>query len=209
MLTKESTRLVIKEIMKLYPNADTALNYDNDFQLLIAVMLSAQTTDLAVNKVTPTLFATYPNPEALAQAKIEDVQEHLKTIGLYKNKAKYAIGIGKRLLVDFDSQVPDTRKDLMSLPGVGRKTANVILSVAFNQAAFPVDTHITRVSKHHKIAEADWNVRQIEDRIVECLDPEDLHHAHLAMILFGREICHPRNPKCANYPQLYVGMEDD
>ncbi len=207
MLSKECTRQVIEEIMKLFPDATPALNFSNNYELLIAVMLSAQTTDIAVNKVTEKLFEDYPDPYTLAQAEPEDIENYIKTIGLYKNKSKYAVGIARDLVNKFDGVVPSTRKELTSLPGVGQKTSNVIQSVGFGIPAFAVDTHVSRVAKHHNLVEENYTVKQIEERLTDCLPEEYWHHAHLAMILFGRQICHPRNPKCENYPQLYLCNE--
>ncbi|MDO4680692.1 MAG: endonuclease III [Aerococcus sp.] len=209
MLTKQCTRHVIEEIIKLYPNVTSALNFNNPFELLIAVMLSAQTTDRAVNGLTPKLFATYPTPEAMAKATPEEVAPYIRTIGLYRNKSKYLVETAQKLVAEFNGEVPKTRKDLESLPGVGRKTANVVLSVGFGIPAFAVDTHVTRIAKHHHIAEPDWTPRQIEDRVMECLPKEEWLPAHQALIYFGREICHPRNPECHNYPQLYTCLEEE
>ena len=203
MLNKIQAEHVLNTIMDLYPNPKPSLNFDNEFQLLLAVMLSAQTTDAAVNKVTPTLFEKYQTPADLAVANYKDVQKLISSIGLYKRKTEYAIGIAKSLVENFDCKVPKKRSDLESLPGVGRKTASVVLSLTFNIPAFPVDTHITRVSKHHKIVSQNANTREIEKRICSILPPEKWHHAHLALIYFGREICHPKNPICDTILELY------
>lgn len=204
MLSPKCARHVLEEIIKLYPNAETVLTYRNHFELLIAVMLSAQTTDLAVNKVTPALFERFPDPAAFSQSSPEEIAPYIQSIGLYKNKSKYIYQTACRLMEFFQGEVPDNRKELESLPGVGRKTANVILSVAFQQPAFPVDTHVSRVCKHHQIVPQDANPRQIEDIVVGLLEPEQLYAAHHALIFFGREVCHPRKPQCHLYPQLYT-----
>lgn len=206
MLTKESARYVIEEIMKLYPDVETVLEYNNPYELLIAVMLSAQTTDVAVNKVTPALFERYPNPEAVVASSPEEIAPYIQTIGLYRNKSKYIYHCCLDLVEKFDSQVPNTRKELESLAGVGRKTANVVLSVAFDIPAFAVDTHVSRVLKHHEIVPESYNPRQIEDYVVEILPADKLSQAHQSLIFFGRNVCHPRNPKCHEYPQLYEGL---
>ncbi|MDO4670900.1 MAG: endonuclease III [Aerococcus sp.] len=209
MLTKECTRHVIEEIIKLYPNVTSALHFNNPFELLVAVMLSAQTTDRAVNKLTPALFATYPTPKSLSEATPEEVAPYIQSIGLYRNKSQYLVKTAKKLVQDFNGDVPKTRKELESLPGVGRKTANVVLSVGFGIPAFAVDTHVTRIAKHHHIAEPDWTPRQIEERVMASLPKEEWLAAHQAMIYFGREICHPRHPECENYPQLYTCLEEE
>lgn len=209
MLTKECTRHVIEEIIKLFPNAEPALNYENPFQLVCAVLLSAQTTDIAVNKVTKDLFQDFPTPEAMSKATPEIIEPYIKTIGLYHNKSKYLVQTAQKLVNDYQGQVPDNRRALESLPGVGRKTASVVLSVGFDIPAFAVDTHVSRVSKHHHIAEPNWTPRQIEKRVCECLPESEWLDAHLAMILFGRQICHPKNPECENYPQLHTCLTEE
>lgn len=206
MLSRESAVRVINEIINLYPNVETVLNYSNEFELLIAVILSAQTTDIAVNKVTELLFADYPTPDALAQATPAEIEQYLKSIGLYRNKSTYIIKCAQDIVERFAGQVPANRRDLQSLAGVGRKTANVILSVAFNIPAFAVDTHVTRVCKHHKIVPEFATTRQIEDYVVSIMPSEQLTQAHQSIIFFGREICHPRNPECHHYPQLYEDL---
>lgn len=203
MLSKACARHVLEEIIKLYPNAKPALNYSNHFELLVSVMLSAQTTDEAVNKVTPDLFKKFPNPEAVVKSSPEEIEPYLKSIGLYRNKSKFLYQMSKQLVDQFKGEVPHTRKELESLSGVGRKTANVVLSIAFDTPAFAVDTHITRICKHHKIVPENATTLQIEKRVTEVLPPKLWTQAHLSMLLFGRNICHPRNPECHNYPQLY------
>lgn len=207
MLTKECARKVIEEIIALYPDVETILNYRNNFELLVAVMLSAQTTDIAVNKATVALFERFPNPEAVVQASPAEIEPYIQSIGLYRNKAKYLYQCSQQLVEKFAGEVPGNRKDLESLAGVGRKTANVILSVGFNIPAFAVDTHVSRVCKHHQLVPENASPRQIEDYIVSILPPELLTQAHQSIIFFGRNVCHPRQPKCEQYPQLYSCQE--
>lgn len=209
MLTKECARQVILEIIKLFPDAQPELNFSNHYELLLSVMLSAQTTDVAVNKVTPALFEAYPNPYILAQAPVEEIANYIKTIGLYRNKAKYLKACGQELSDRHQGQVPANRQDLEALSGVGRKTANVVLSVGFGIPAFAVDTHIHRICIHHEIVDPGANVRQVENRVMEVLEPELWTQAHQSMILFGRRICHPRNPECHHYPQLFKCQEHE
>lgn len=192
MLTKECARKVIEEIIALYPDVETILNYRNNFELLVAVMLSAQTTDIAVNKATVALFERFPNPEAVVQASPAEIEPYIQSIGLYRNKAKYLYQCSQQLVEKFAGEVPGNRKDLESLAGVGRKTANVILSVGFNIPAFAVDTHVSRVCKHHQLVPENASPRQIEDYIVSILPPELLTQAHQSIIFFGRNVCHPR-----------------
>lgn len=203
VLSKKRARKVIEEIIALYPHAKPSLNFTNHFELLVAVMLSAQTTDAAVNQVTPALFKAYPSPEAMAQASEADLAKYISRLGLYRNKAKYLKKCAQQLVEDFGGQVPHTRKELENLAGVGRKTANVVMSVGFGIPAFAVDTHVERICKHHEIVKKSASPLEVEKRVMEVLPREEWLPAHQAMILFGREVCHPKNPECHNYPQLY------
>lgn len=207
MLTKKCARHVIEEIMALYPDVETVLNYRNNYELLVAVMLSAQTTDIAVNKATIGLFERFPNPQAVIEASPAEIEPYIQSIGLYRNKAKYLFQCCQQLVHRFAGEVPNNRKDLESLAGIGRKTANVVLSIGFNIPAFAVDTHVSRVCKHHELVPQNATPRQIEDYIVSILPAEQLTQAHQSIIFFGRNICHPRNPECANHPQLYTCQE--
>lgn len=207
MLTKECARKVIEEIMALYPDVETILNYRNNYELLVAVMLSAQTTDIAVNKATVALFERFPNPATVVQASPAEIEPYIQSIGLYRNKAKYLFQCCQQLVERFNGEVPSNRKDLESLAGIGRKTANVVLSVGFNVPAFAVDTHVSRVCKHHDLVPENATPRQIEDYIVSILPADQLTQAHQSIIFFGRNICHPRHPACENYPQLYSCQE--
>lgn len=193
LLTSEETTKVIRAMGELFPEAKAELNHDSPFQLLIAVILSAQTTDVGVNKVTPGLFEAYPTPEALMQADREDIIEKIKTIGLYRNKAKFIKSCATDIVERFGGEVPQTRKELQSLAGVGRKTANVVMSVAFDEPAIAVDTHVNRISKKFNIAPKDASIRQVENCLMEKL-PEDLwSQAHHWLIFFGRYQCPARD----------------
>ena len=193
LLTSEETTKVIRAMGELFPEAKAELNHDSPFQLLIAVILSAQTTDVGVNKVTPGLFEAYPTPEALMQADREDIIEKIKTIGLYRNKAKFIKSCATDIVERFGGEVPQTRKELQSLAGVGRKTANVVMSVAFAEPAIAVDTHVNRISKKFNIAPEDASIRQVENCLMEKL-PEDLwSQAHHWLIFFGRYQCPARD----------------
>lgn len=193
LLTSEETTKVIRAMGQLFPEAKAELNHDSPFQLLIAVILSAQTTDVGVNKVTPGLFEAYPTPEALMQADREDIMEKIKTIGLYRNKAKFIKSCATDIVERFGGEVPQTRKELQSLAGVGRKTANVVMSVAFDEPAIAVDTHVNRISKKFNIAPKDASIRQVENCLMEKL-PEDLwSQAHHWLIFFGRYQCPARD----------------
>lgn len=192
LLSKQETIQVIEAMGKLYPQAKTELHYENDFQLLIAVILSAQTTDVGVNKVTPALFEAYPNPKLLMEADVEDIREKIKTIGLYRNKGKYIQACAKKLVKDFNGIVPDNRKDLESLPGVGRKTANVVLSVIFDKPEIAVDTHVERISKKLRIVPQNASVRETEEILKKKLPSTMWGEAHHRMIFFGRYQCPAR-----------------
>lgn len=170
----------------VFPSPRSELNYDNVFQLLIAVILSAQTTDVAVNKVTPALFEAYPTPEDLANANKEDIMGYLKTIGLYKNKSNFIIETSKKLVNEFNGQVPQTREELMTLPGVGRKTANVVLAEGFNIPAIAVDTHVERVAKRLGWASEDDSVLQVEMKLMDLIPRERWREAHHQILLLGR-----------------------
>ncbi|MBM7636173.1 endonuclease III [Streptococcus saliviloxodontae] len=203
VLSKKKARYVIEEIIALFPDAEPSLDFRNHFELVIAVLLSAQTTDVAVNKVTPALFEAFPTPEAMAAAPEEVLATYISRLGLYKNKAKYMKKCAQQLVDDFGGQVPSTRKELESLAGVGRKTANVVMSVGFGIPAFAVDTHVERICKHHDIVPQSATPRQVEDYVCSILPKKLWLSAHQAMIYFGRAICHPKNPECHEYPQLY------
>lgn len=199
MNSKERSRDILEQIIAIYPDAATILNYSNTFELLIAVMLSAQTTDIAVNKVTGALFKRFPTPYAFASSSPEEIEPYIKSIGLYRNKAKHIFTCCNQLIRDFNGEVPNNRDDLESLTGVGRKTANVLLTVGFGIPAFPVDTHVSRVCKHHGIVPKDATPLEIE-KIITAILPEELwNQAHHSIIFFGRNICSPRNPKCDEY----------
>ena len=203
VLSKKRARKVLEEIIALYPDAKPSLDFRNHFELLVAVLLSAQTTDAAVNKATPGLFAAYPTAEAMAAADVQEISRYISRLGLYRNKAKFLKECAQQLLDRHDGQVPQIREELEALSGVGRKTANVVLSVGFGIPAFAVDTHVRRICKHHDIVKKSATPLETEKRVVEVLPAELWLPAHQAMIYFGREVCHPKNPECHNFPQLY------
>lgn len=192
LLTSEQTQAVVTAMMALYPQSRPELTYTNNFELLCAVVLSAQTTDIAVNKVTPALFQAYPTPEAMGQAEVEEIVTKIQQIGLYRNKAKFLKGLSQKLVEEFDSQVPNTRAALESLPGVGRKTANVVLAAGFGIPAFAVDTHIDRVTKRFHMVPEGATVRKVEDVMMEKLPEAIWGVAHHSILLFGRYQCTAR-----------------
>ena len=179
------------------PVAETELHYENPFQLLIAVILSAQCTDKRVNMITPALFEAFPTPEALANTTPEVVFEYIRSVSYPNNKAKHLVGMAQMLVKDFHGEVPDTLENLIKLPGVGRKTANVIQSVVFNKAAMAVDTHVFRVS--HRIGLVPPTCTTplaTEKHLVKYIPKELIPTAHHWLILHGRYVCTARNPKC-------------
>ena len=196
---KNST-YIIKKLNQLYPDAKCELIHHNDFELLIAVVLSAQTTDERVNSVTPSLFKKYPDAKSLSKAKNTDVEKIIKPIGLYHNKALNIIKLSEELCTRFDGNVPDNREQLQSLPGVGRKTANVILNNCFDYPAFAVDTHVSRVSKRLGIADVDDSVELIEEKLMNCYPKKNWGKLHHQFIFFGRYKCKAKKPECNNCP---------
>lgn len=188
---------VMDALGKMHPEAMCALDHGSEFELLVAVVLSAQTTDVSVNKVTPELFRKYPVPEALASASQADVIDTIRTIGLYKTKSANIIKLAQKLVDDFGGAVPDTFEELTSLPGVGRKTANVVMAEAFGKPAIAVDTHVFRVSNRIGLTDAK-DVDATEDQLKERLPENMWIRAHHLLIFHGRKICHARKPDCEN-----------
>ena len=192
--TSEITE-ILDRLDEQYPDADCALDHRNVFELLIAVVLSAQTTDVSVNKVTPALFEKYPTPEALAAATEEDLQEILRRIGMYKTKARNIKKLSEQLIAEFNGQVPEDQKLLESLPGVGRKTANVVMAVGFGHQRIAVDTHVFRVSNRIGLV-SEKDVLKTEMALMDTLPEERWTEAHHSLIFHGRRCCDARKPKC-------------
>lgn len=186
---------ILDRLRAAYPEAECALTHQNTYELLIAVVLSAQTTDKSVNKVSGSLFAAYPTPAELAQAQQQDVIAIIKTIGMYKTKSKNIIALAQQLQERFDGKVPDQYDDLVSLPGVGRKTANVVLSVGFGQQRIAVDTHVFRVSNRIGIV-SEKDVLKTELALMKALPEDRWTEAHHSLIFHGRNCCSARNPAC-------------
>ena len=180
---------------KMHPEASCALVHQDRFQLLAAVVLSAQTTDKSVNKVTPQLFGRYPDPESLAAADVHDVEDIIRTIGLYKNKAASLIRLSGKLLSDFGGEVPGTYEDLVSLPGVGRKTANVVLAEGFGVPRIAVDTHVFRVARRIGLASGK-DVTEVEEMLMQRIPRDHWIRMHHLLIFHGRKCCSSRQPKC-------------
>jgi endonuclease-3 len=187
---------IFEALSKATPHPTTELIYQTPFQLLIAVILSAQATDKSVNKATLLLFNKAPNAKRLAQMQLKDIELCIKTIGLYKTKAKNILETAKIIDAEFEGQVPKDRLALEALPGVGRKTANVILNTIFNEPTIAVDTHIFRIANRINLAPGE-NVIQVEKKLIKLTPKEFLHDAHHLLILHGRYTCIARQPKCS------------
>ena len=177
------------------PSPASELDYVNPFTLLVAVVLSAQATDKSVNLATKDLFAVADTPEKMLALGEEKLISYIKTIGLYKNKAKHVLGLSAKLISDFEGKIPDNREDLMKLPGVGRKTANVVLNVIFHQPTMPVDTHLLRICPKIGLAQGK-TPEQIEKSLLERIPVDFLQNAHHWILLHGRYVCTARNPHC-------------
>ena len=188
---------VMDRLETMHPEAACALDFGTHFQLLAAVMLSAQTTDVSVNKVTPVLFDRYPTAEAMAEADPLEVQEIIKTIGLYKNKSKNLTALSKVLVSEYGGSVPGRFEDLVRLPGVGRKTANVVLAEGFGEARIAVDTHVFRVSNRIGLTDAK-DPAGVENTLMDRLPEEQWSRAHHLLIFHGRKVCHARRPDCGS-----------
>ena len=194
---KIDNKAILKKLSVHYPQAATSLNFDNPFQLLVATVLSAQTTDQQVNRITNELFKIVSKPEDLAAMQSEELEPYLKSCGLYRHKSRYLIAASKMLLECYGGKVPESMEELIKLPGVGRKTANVILSSAFGIPALAVDTHVFRVSKRLGLA-AGKNVERVEEELREIIPEEEWRVAHHWLIAHGRQVCHARNPRCSS-----------
>ena len=189
--------LILERLARAYPGATTALHHKNIFQLLISVILSAQTTDARVNMVTPQLFEKYPTPDALTKASTRDVERIIKSIGFYHVKSKSIISAARVLDENFGGRVPKTMDELLTIPGVGRKTANVVLAVAFGQSAIAVDTHVFRVANRLALARATTPAK-MEQALMKVVPKPHWGDVSQWLILHGRQVCHARNPQCAD-----------
>lgn len=186
---------ILGRLANTYPNASTDLNYSTPFELLVAVILSAQSTDAQVNKITAKLFEKYNTPEALAALTPDELAEHIKGCGLFRNKSKFLVATSRLLVTNYHGKIPQNREELEKLPGVGRKTANVVLGVAFGQNTFPVDTHVQRLA--HRLGLASGKTpAQVEQELCEKIPPEWWQPCHHWLIQHGRKVCDARKPRC-------------
>jgi endonuclease III len=201
MSRKERFEFVLAYFLSNFPEPVTELQYQNPYQLLVAVILSAQCTDKRINLTTPALFAQYPTPAHLAAAEPEDVFAYIKSISYPNNKAKHLVGMARLLVANFSGEVPSELSDLQTLPGVGRKTANVVRSVVFNQPAMAVDTHVFRVSRRISLVPLTAKTPiAVEKGLIRYIEPDLVNRAHHWLILHGRYICLARTPKCTVCP---------
>lgn len=196
MTKKQRYNAVLQWFEQNMPIAESELVFHNEYELLVAVMLSAQCTDKRVNMVTPKLFEQYPTPQNLAQASEEDIFQIIRSISYPNAKAKHLKGMAEKLISDYQGQVPNTVEALQTLPGVGRKTANVVCAVAWNQPTMAVDTHIFRVSERIGLTTHSKNPLQTEKQLIQYIPKELIPKAHHWLLLHGRYICQARKPKC-------------
>lgn len=199
MVKKEDINKILDILEETYPQAECALDHQNVYQLIVAVALSAQTTDKSVNQVTPALFEKYPTPYELAVADPEEVAQYIKRIGMYKTKSKNIVGLAKSLVENFGGQVPDDYGALVSLPGVGRKTANVVLSVGFGHQRIAVDTHVFRVANRIGLVH-EKDVHKTELALMDRIPEDRWSRTHHSLIFHGRQCCDARKPKCDQCP---------
>lgn len=209
-LSPEEIKELFARFQKLNPEPATELEAPNHFTLLVSVVLSAQATDKSVNKATGPLYKVADTPEKILALGEEGLISYIKTIGLYRSKAKHVMGLCRMLIDEYGGKLPRKREDLERLPGVGRKTANVVLNVVYGEPTMPVDTHLLRISPRMGLSEGTTPI-QVEKDLLECIPAEFMNHAHHWLILHGRYICTARNPKCAECPVADIckrnGME--
>ena len=194
---QEKYNAFVEYFQEHMPQAASELRFRNPYELLVAVILSAQCTDKRVNMTTPALFGRFPDPESMAASTAEEIYSYIKSISYPNNKAKNLLGMAQGLVNDFGGMVPDNLDDLQRLPGVGRKTANVMMAVAFRQPAMPVDTHVFRVANRVGLTKNSKNVMETERTLVKHFPQAVLSDAHHWLILHGRYVCHARKPLCA------------
>lgn len=207
MLTKAQLHMVLETIGEMFPHAECELTHSNPFELVIAVLLSAQCTDALVNKVTPALFEKYKKPEDYIQVPLEELEQDIRSIGLFRTKAKSIKKLSQTLIEEFGGEVPKTQKELEKLAGVGRKTANVVASVAFGVPAIAVDTHVERVSKRLGICRWKDSVVQVEETLMKKIPKELWSDTHHRLIFFGRYHCKAQSPQCDICPLLDLCRE--
>ncbi|MGG0664108.1 endonuclease III [Viridibacillus arvi] len=207
MLTKKQWDYCLEEMEKMFPDAHCELVHDNPFELTIATLLSAQCTDVLVNKVTAKLFKKYKTPEDYLAVPLKELEQDIRSIGLFRSKAKNIQKLCQILLTEFNGEIPANRELLVTLPGVGRKTANVVLSVAFDVPALAVDTHVERVAKRLGLCRWKDSVLQVEETVMKKTPIEKWSKTHHQLIFFGRYHCKSQNPQCQVCPLFDVCRE--
>lgn len=203
MIGKKNFLEVLSIIKKMFPNAHGELHWETPFQLLVATILSAQATDKGVNKATPLLFARFPDVESLAKADLSEVEKYIRTIGLYHTKARNIVKTAQMLLLNYDGKLPRDKEELQKLPGVGRKTGNVVLGEVYGIPGIAVDTHVERICKRFMLVPKKATVREVEDKLMKTIPEQDWIESHHLLIFFGRYHCMAKNPKCENCPVLH------
>ena len=194
------TEEVLNALDELFPDAHCELEHRNHYEMAVAVVLSAQTTDASVNRVTPALFERYPDAASLAAGKLRDIEACIASLGLYRNKARSIQGMAQGIVERFNGEVPDNMEDLVTLPGVGRKCANVSMSECYGVPALAVDTHVSRVSRRLGLAKPEDSLLQVEQKLKRKIPKDRWIKSHHQMIFFGRYLCHARNPECDRCP---------
>lgn len=207
MLNKLQIAEVLETIGEMFPDAHCELNHKNPFELVVAVALSAQCTDVLVNKVTKTLFEKYQEPQDYLNVSLEELQNDIRSIGLFRNKSKNIQKLSEMILTELNGEVPKTREELVKLPGVGRKTANVVMSVAYNIPAIAVDTHVERVSKRLAICRWKDSVLEVEETLMRKVPKDQWGVTHHRLIFFGRYHCKAQRPQCETCPLLDICRE--
>ena len=198
MKTKREIEAIIQRLKDIYPDAVCSLEYEKDYELLISVRLSAQCTDARDNLVTPALFARYPTLEAFAEADVEEVGRYVHSCGFWRAKAKDIVNSARQILDRFDGRVPDNMEDLLTLPGVGRKTANLLLGDIYGQEGYVCDTHCIRITGRLGITDGSKDPLKVEQQLRRSIPPEESNNFCHRMVLFGRDVCTARSPHCEN-----------
>ncbi|MCQ2284078.1 MAG: endonuclease III [Bacteroidales bacterium] len=207
MRVPDKIQFIINHFEKAMPDAQSELNYGNAYQLLVATMLAAQCTDKRVNQVTPALFKAYPTPLEMSKATAEDILEFVKSVSYPNSKSAHLAEMSRKLVQEFGGEVPQTMEELTTLPGVGRKTANVVLAFAFGQAAMPVDTHVFRVAHRLGLVKDASTPEAVEKQLVKLFPKDYISRAHHWLLLHGRYVCVARKPKCADCPLKQICTE--
>ena len=200
MKTQAQIHAIIEELKKLYPDAICSLDYEKDYELLFSVRLAAQCTDARVNLVTPSLFARYPTLEAFAAADVDEVGQYIHSCGFWRAKARDIVGAAQQLLARFGGRVPDNMEDLLTLPGVGRKTANLVLGDIYGQEGYVCDTHCIRITGRLGITDGSKDPLKVEQQLRRVIPPEESNNFCHRMVLHGRALCMARNPLCSECP---------